>query len=55
MVVENYNYENAYRFTNPTSGTAKVFEQEMTENSLKMRENVGYMTQAFSLYSELCK
>ena len=37
----------------PTSGTAKVFEQEMTENSLKMRENVGYMTQAFSLYSEL--
>jgi ribosome-dependent ATPase len=37
----------------PTSGTAKVFEQEITENSLKMRENVGYMTQAFSLYSEL--
>lgn len=37
----------------PSSGTAKVLKQEMKYNSLEMRKNVGYMTQGFSLYSEL--
>ena len=37
----------------PTNGNAKLFGEEVKENSLSMRQNVGFMTQAFSLYSEL--
>lgn len=37
----------------PTKGNAKLFGEYVKENSLKMREKVGYMTQAFSLYNEL--
>lgn len=37
----------------PTSGNAKLFGEEVKDNSLQMREKVGYMTQAFSLYNEL--
>ena len=37
----------------PTSGTAKLFGAEMRENDMQMRRRVGFMTQAFSLYSEL--
>lgn len=37
----------------PTSGNAKLFGEEVKDNSLQMKEKVGYMTQAFSLYSEL--
>ena len=37
----------------PTSGNAKLFGEEVKDNSLQMKEKVGYMTQAFSLYNEL--
>ena len=37
----------------PTSGSAKLFGEEVKDNSLQMKEKVGYMTQAFSLYNEL--
>ena len=37
----------------PSSGTVKLFGKELKNNSLNMREFVGYMTQSFSLYSEL--
>lgn len=37
----------------PTSGNAKLFGEEVKDNSLQMIEKVGYMTQAFSLYNEL--
>ena len=37
----------------PTSGKAKLFGEEVKDNSLQMKEKVGYMTQAFSLYNEL--
>lgn len=37
----------------PTNGNAKLFGEEVKENSLSMRQNVGFMTQSFSLYTEL--
>jgi ribosome-dependent ATPase len=36
-----------------TEGTAKLFGQPMGADDMEARENVGYMSQAFSLYSEL--
>jgi ribosome-dependent ATPase len=36
-----------------TTGSIKLFGESIKENSLDMRKNVGYMTQAFSLYNEL--
>ena len=37
----------------PTSGTAKLFGSPMGSDDMEMRRNVGYMSQAFSLYNEL--
>lgn len=37
----------------PTKGDAKLFGEEVKDNSIETREKVGYMTQAFSLYKEL--
>jgi ribosome-dependent ATPase len=37
----------------PTSGTAKLFGTPMGSDDMEMRRNVGYMSQAFSLYNEL--
>jgi len=37
----------------PSSGEAKLFGEYVKDNSLQMRQKVGYMTQAFSLYNEL--
>ena len=36
-----------------TSGWAKLFGSPMGSNDMEMRRNVGYMSQAFSLYGEL--
>ncbi len=36
-----------------TSGTCKLFGQPMGSSDMQARRNVGYMTQAFSLYGEL--
>ncbi|QEL24064.1 ribosome-associated ATPase/putative transporter RbbA [Bosea sp. F3-2] len=36
-----------------TEGTAKLFGQPLAANDMETRRNVGYMSQAFSLYSEL--
>src|SRR5580692_7862372 len=36
-----------------TSGWAKLFGSPMGSNDMEMRRNVGYMSQAFSLYNEL--
>src|SRR5271169_220952 len=36
-----------------TSGWAKLFGAPMGSNDMEMRRNVGYMSQAFSLYGEL--
>ena len=36
-----------------TEGTAKLFGKPMGANDMETRQNVGYMSQAFSLYSEL--
>ena len=36
-----------------TDGWAKLFGSPMTAGDLEMRRNVGYMSQAFSLYGEL--
>jgi ribosome-dependent ATPase len=36
-----------------TSGTCELFGQPMGSNDMQARRNVGYMTQAFSLYGEL--
>jgi ribosome-dependent ATPase len=36
-----------------TSGTAKLFGTPMGSNDMEARRNVGYMSQAFSLYNEL--
>src|SRR5262245_12640090 len=36
-----------------TSGTAKLFGNPMGSNDMETRRNVGYMSQAFSLYNEL--
>src|SRR5271167_559575 len=36
-----------------TSGACKLFGEPMGSNDMQARRNVGYMTQAFSLYGEL--
>jgi ribosome-dependent ATPase len=36
-----------------TSGTARLFGKPMGSNDMEARRNVGYMSQAFSLYNEL--
>ena len=36
-----------------SSGTCELFGQPMGSNDMQARRNVGYMTQAFSLYGEL--
>ena len=36
-----------------SEGTAKLFGQEVDSNDMDVRRRVGYMSQAFSLYSEL--
>ena len=36
-----------------TEGEAKLFGEPIDGNSMEMRKNLGYMTQLFSLYSEL--
>jgi len=40
-------------FLPATSGTCKLFGQPMGGGDMEARRNVGYMTQAFSLYGEL--
>jgi len=40
-------------FLPASEGWAKLFGRPMGSNDMEMRRNVGYMTQAFSLYSEL--
>jgi ribosome-dependent ATPase len=37
----------------PTEGTAKIFGSSVEAGSMEVRKNLGYMTQAFSLYGEL--
>jgi ribosome-dependent ATPase len=37
----------------PTEGTATLFGQSVEAGSMEVRKNIGYMTQAFSLYGEL--
>jgi ribosome-dependent ATPase len=37
----------------PTEGTATLFGQSVEAGSMEVRNNLGYMTQAFSLYEEL--
>ncbi|HEY2840361.1 MAG TPA: ribosome-associated ATPase/putative transporter RbbA, partial [Pirellulales bacterium] len=37
----------------PTEGTATLFGKSVEAGSLEVRNNLGYMTQAFSLYGEL--
>lgn len=37
----------------PSGGSVKLFGESIKNNTLQMRKNVGYMTQSFSLYSEL--
>ena len=37
----------------PTEGTATLFGESVEAGSLEVRNNLGYMTQAFSLYEEL--
>jgi ribosome-dependent ATPase len=37
----------------PTAGTATLFGQSVEAGSIEVRNNIGYMTQAFSLYGEL--
>jgi ribosome-dependent ATPase len=40
-------------FLPASSGTCKLFGQPMGSSDMQARRNVGYMTQAFSLYGEL--
>jgi ribosome-dependent ATPase len=40
-------------FLPASEGWAKLFGKPMGSNDMEMRRNVGYMTQAFSLYGEL--
>jgi ribosome-dependent ATPase len=40
-------------FLPATGGTCQLFGQPMGSDDMQARRNVGYMTQAFSLYSEL--
>jgi len=37
----------------PTEGTATIFGSSVEAGSMQVRENLGYMTQSFSLYGEL--
>jgi ribosome-dependent ATPase len=37
----------------PSEGTATIFGHSVEAGSLEVRKNIGYMTQAFSLYEEL--
>src|SRR4029077_2290674 len=37
----------------PTEGTATLFGSSVEAGSMEVRNNLGYMTQAFSLYGEL--
>jgi ribosome-dependent ATPase len=37
----------------PTEGTATLFGQSVEAGSIEVRNDIGYMTQAFSLYGEL--
>ena len=37
----------------PSDGTAKLFGRTVEAGSMEVRKNLGYMTQAFSLYGEL--
>src|SRR5262249_18327762 len=37
----------------PSEGQAKLFGQVLNPNDIKTRRRVGYMSQAFSLYTEL--
>ncbi|MEK8122452.1 ribosome-associated ATPase/putative transporter RbbA [Methylocystis sp. IM4] len=37
----------------PTEGAATLFGQAVDAGSIEVRKNIGYMTQAFSLYGEL--
>ncbi|BCP51775.1 multidrug ABC transporter ATP-binding protein [Kaistia sp. 32K] len=37
----------------PTEGWTKLFGQSLTGNEMEIRQHVGYMSQAFSLYTEL--
>lgn len=37
----------------PTDGSSKIFGQSVEAGSLAVRHQIGYMTQAFSLYTEL--
>lgn len=37
----------------PTEGTATIFGKSVEAGSMEVRENLGYMTQAFSLYGEM--
>jgi ribosome-dependent ATPase len=37
----------------PTEGTATLFGESVEAGSIEVRKNLGYMTQAFSLYGEL--
>ncbi|MFL5349196.1 MAG: ribosome-associated ATPase/putative transporter RbbA [Hyalangium sp.] len=37
----------------PTEGSAKLFGSAVEAGSMEVRKNLGYMTQAFSLYGEL--
>src|SRR5262245_37254162 len=37
----------------PTEGTATLFGQSVEAGSMEVRKNLGYMTQAFSLYGEM--
>src|SRR5215813_14360824 len=37
----------------PTEGTATIFGSSVEAGSLEVRNNLGYMTQSFSLYEEL--
>src|SRR6516162_5021476 len=37
----------------PTEGTATLFGSSVEAGSMEVRYNLGYMTQAFSLYEEL--
>jgi len=37
----------------PSEGTAQIFGHAVEAGSMEVRKNIGYMTQAFSLYGEL--
>jgi ribosome-dependent ATPase len=37
----------------PTDGQAWLFGEPVDANDVNVRRNIGYMSQAFSLYSEL--